>query len=304
MERRPEPSAASPGGPVPGSAPFEEQVDELLAQCLERDPAELQQALDAACEAHPQHASELRRRLSALRRVGLLEPAAGGERDFPERLGEFRLLERLGGGGMGVVYRAVQEPLGRLVALKLIRPEHLFFPSARERFRREAEAVARLQHPNIVPLYTVGEAQGLPYFAMELFEGATLAEVLEAVQGRAPESLSSSDFTAAIRGETPQSPADAEVTATTWIEAVVRAIVDVATALEHAHSRGVLHRDVKPSNIALERDGRARLFDFGLALTSDAPDEKAASSRGRMTRSGATVGTPHYMAPEQARGEI
>ncbi len=139
---------------------------------------------------------------------------------------------------------------------------------------------------------------------MELFEGATLAEVLEAVQGRAPESLSSSDFTAAIRGETPQSPADAEVTATTWIEAVVRAIVDVATALEHAHSRGVLHRDVKPSNIALERDGRARLFDFGLALTSDAPDEKAASSRGRMTRSGATVGTPHYMAPEQARGDV
>src|SRR6185503_20301835 len=107
---------------------------------------------------------------------------------IPSQLGEFRLIERIGGGGMGVVYRAEQTSLGREVALKLVRPEQLYFPSIRERFQREAEAVARLAHPSIIPIYAVGEARGIPYFAMERVTGANLAQVVRCLAHRAPES--------------------------------------------------------------------------------------------------------------------
>ncbi|MBK8177762.1 MAG: serine/threonine protein kinase [Planctomycetes bacterium] len=294
-----------------GAEEDRDPAGELLSACLERGPAELAAAVEAACSEHPEHAPELRRRLAALHQAGLLNRTpAFGEREFPERLGEFRLLARLGGGGMGVVYRAVQEPLGRSVALKVIRPESLYFPKARERFRREAEAVAKLQHPGIVPIHTVGEAQGVPYFAMELFEGATLAEVIERLAGRAPESLSGADLAALLRP--PQAPraslraatetedARAQVFEGTWVQAAVRVAIQVALALAHAHSRGVLHRDVKPSNIALTADGRARLFDFGLAAVEGGADGAAGA---RVTATGAALGTLLYMSPEQVRGD-
>ena len=182
---------------------------------------------------------------------------------FPERLGEFRLVRRLGGGGMGVVYEAVQESLGRTVALKLIRPEHLYFARSRERFRRETDAVARLAHPGIVSIYTVGEAQGTPYFAMEMIHGATLAQVLDQVAGLAPESLLGEDLRAAVVAMAPDeagSPTEAasELFSGTWAQVCTRVILRMAEALAHAHGRGVLHRDIKPSNVLVDRDGRAR----------------------------------------------
>lgn len=275
----------------------EDPLEDLVAQCLEGDARENAAALERACAEHPEHADELRRRVAALARLGI-GGAAPAEEDFPERLGEFVLLERLGGGGMGVVFRARQEALGREVALKVIRREQLFFPRARERFRRETEAVARLQHVGIVPIYTVGEDGGVPYFAMELVPGCTLAEVLAQLQGRAPEGLVGEDVARVLASKlrSGASTPSSERLRGPWVALCLRWAIEVAEALAHAHERGVLHRDVKPSNIALGSDGAARLLDFGLASLGS--DDSA-----RLTASGAALGSLLYMSPEQLRGE-
>jgi tetratricopeptide (TPR) repeat protein len=299
------------------STEVDDPIDSIVAQCLESTGGELEAALDSACSAHPAHASEIRRRITALRDMGFLDARvavnpgktvseqAGGPGDdprnepFPERLGDFRLVRRLGGGGMGVVFLARQESLGRDVALKIIRLEHLFFPRARERFRRETEAVARLQHPGIVPIFTVGEEHAIPFFAMELVAGCTLAEVIRDLQGRAPESLQAGDMLAAMQRCAPPAPEPASSVPPalfegSWVHACLRAAIQTAEALQHAHGRGVLHRDIKPSNIAVTFDGRAMLLDFGLASL----EEEA-----RVTAQGSAIGSLLYMSPEQIRGE-
>jgi serine/threonine-protein kinase len=122
-------------------------LDEIVAKCLESGPDDLERAVALACESSPDSAVEIRRRIAVLRNYGLLDPVVElGAVELDQQLGDFRLLERLGSGGMGIVYRARQETLQREVALKLIRPEQLSFPLARERFRRETEAAARLSH--------------------------------------------------------------------------------------------------------------------------------------------------------------
>jgi serine/threonine protein kinase/Flp pilus assembly protein TadD len=269
--------------------------------CLESDADDLADAVERACSAHPESSDEIRRRIEMLRKVGLLRPQGAPEDErFPEQLGEFRLLERLGGGGMGVVFRARQESLGREVALKLIRPEHLYFPRARERFRRETEAAARLQHPGLVPIYTVGEAGGMPFFAMELIGGSTLADALRALHSSTAESLRGADLAAALARCVPHwmkwdDAAAAKAFEGSYTDNVVRLTIQIADALAHAHSRGVLHRDVKPSNIAVTPDGRALLFDFGLASLGE--------SAGRLTLSHTEIGSLYYSSPEQLRGE-
>ncbi len=263
--------------------------------CLEALSGGDSGAVERLCAARPERADEIRERVGMLLQMNLL-PRATNAPEFPERLAEFRLLRRLGGGGMGVVYEAEQEPLGRTVALKLIRPEHLYFPRARERFRRETEAVARLAHPGIVAIHTVGEAAGVPYFAMELVEGATLASVLQALEARAPESLTGADLRAIV--EASGSIADggdeaAELFGAGWVEASARIALAMCDALAHAHARGVLHRDIKPSNIAVTPQGRVVLLDFGLASSQDEL---------RLTVSGSALGSVLYMAPEQVAG--
>ena len=279
-------------------------VEELLARCLEADPAERERTVLEAMGAHPELARELRRRLEVLEALGI--DVAPERREFPERLGDYRLRERIGGGGMGVVFLAEQLSLKREVALKLIRPEHLFFEGARTRFRREAEAIAQLHHPGIVQIHGVGEDDGIPWFSMERVDGCTLAEVVRQLEGRAPESLSGADLHRALLAATAdrephatRAGAPAELFRSTWVEAVLRIALGVARALEHAHGRGVLHRDVKPSNVMLTPEGRTLLLDFG--LTSTRGDERKG-----LTRTGKQVGTLHYMSPEQlrARGEV
>ncbi|MBK8980384.1 MAG: tetratricopeptide repeat protein [Planctomycetes bacterium] len=259
-------------------------VEQLVFECLERIETEGEAAVDALCAEHPEHAEELRRSLRTLRGLGV--PA--GPVGVPERLGGFRLLERIGEGGMGLVHLAEDERLGRKVALKLIRPENLLFRSSRERFQREVLAVARLQHPGIVPVYAVGEDQGIPFFAMQWIQGRSLATALAAVADRVPETLTARDLC-------PGATADADSPlGTGWVEACLRITMGTAEALQHAHERGILHRDVKPSNIMLAADGRPLLVDFGLA---------AAEGDSRLTRSGAAAGSPLYMSPEQIRGD-
>lgn len=303
--------------------------EEVLVQALELLESQGSAGVERLLAAHPLHATRLRSHLSRLHGFGLLgagTDAAPGEvpsgekaRPFPERLGDFRLLRRLGGGGMGVVFLAEQESLGRTVALKLVRSEHLFFEGSRERFRREVDAIARLQHPGIVPVHAAGEDAGVPWLAMEHVRGASLDAVLHELAGRDPATLRGSDLRAAVLSAMAKTePAASEAhperggrgtpdstTSSTgnhaplfqgsWLTTCMRLALSVAEALQHAHDRGVLHRDVKPSNIMVTPDGRALLLDFGLAVANDDV---------RLTGTGSQLGTPAYMSPEQTRGEL
>src|SRR5437016_499942 len=180
--------------------------------------------------------------------------------------GDYELLEEISRGGLGVVYRARQVSLNRVVALKMILAGRLATPASMQRFHTEAEAAARLDHSNIVPIYEIGEYDGQHYFSMKLIPGGTLAN-------------------ASLKPKV-QSRRSAEKAA--------QLVSTVARAVHFAHQRGILHRDLKPTNILLDEQGEPHLTDFGLAkLVLDRPD---------FTQSLAVLGTPGYMAPEQAAG--
>jgi serine/threonine protein kinase/tetratricopeptide (TPR) repeat protein len=275
------------------------QLDELVFGYLERaelEPTRAPAMLAELCQSNPGLASELRQRVELLVRSGLWKPAPSAESDVPERLGDFRLIRRLGGGGMGVVFLAEQVSVGRRVALKLIRAEQLFFHGARVRFLREAQAIARMDHPNIVQVLTVGEEAGVPYLAMEYVEGCPLDELVAALKKRtdvAASGVRAREVLAERLGAASGVDWNAAFFERGWVELCLRIAREIAAALQHAHQRGVLHRDVKPSNVLVTPGGRVRLLDFGLA---------ALSNESGLTRTGTQMGSLPYMAPEQVDG--
>jgi serine/threonine protein kinase len=270
-----------------------EPLEAALAELLDGEPAGLEARFLALCAAQPHWRAELERRAGNLRQLGLW-PAPPPLAPL-EPLGDFEPIEVLGSGGMGIVYRARQRSLGRQVALKVVRPEYLPLPGSRERFRREADVIARLKHPGIVPVYAYGEARGVPYFAMELVEGLSLAELLRAWKGRDSAALSGRDLAALLPNSGPAPNSDqAPRLRLPWWRLALELVRDVARALDHAHGAGAIHRDIKPSNILVTLDGQARLLDFGLTSTASAEP---------ITRSGSQPGTLPYMSPEQLRGE-
>jgi tetratricopeptide (TPR) repeat protein/predicted Ser/Thr protein kinase len=182
----------------------------------------------------------------------------------PERVAGYEILGVLGRGAMGVVYQARQPGLKRVVALKMVLDGAHAHPKDLARFRAEAEAVARLQHPNIVQIYEVGEADGRPYFSMEFVDGGSLARRIDG---------------------TPRPPREAALT-----------VKVLATAMAAAHGKGVVHRDLKPANVLLTADGTPKITDFGLA--------KRLEDDSSQTHSGTVLGTPSYMSPEQAEGRV
>jgi serine/threonine-protein kinase len=176
----------------------------------------------------------------------------------------YEIVGELGRGGMGVVYKARQKGLNRWVALKMVLAGAYADERQLARFRTEAEAIARLQHPNIVQVYEIGEHDGLPYFSLELIEGGSLDHKVHSQ---------------------PQPPREA-----------ARMIESLARAVHYAHQRDIVHRDLKPANVLLTRDGVPKVTDFGLA--------KRLEDNSGQTRTGTLMGTPSYMAPEQARGDV
>jgi serine/threonine protein kinase len=239
--------------PVPSVRQFNEEipgeVDDLVRKCLAKEPrdrfqtpTELLRAIDEALEEK--------------------EPGLGLERLLTGRtLGQCRLLEQLGRGGMAAVYKAYQSSLDRYVAVKVLPPSLAYSPDFAARFRREARAIARLNHPNILPVYDSGQEGELSYLVMRYVEGGTLQEMLGKPMP---------------------------------LERVVEIITQVGGALEYAHQEGIIHRDVKPSNVLMDKGEWAFLSDFGLA--------KMVETSVQLTKTGA-LGTPAYMAPELGKGE-
>ena len=266
-----------------------DRIEELLAEAIAAFDDGGDPALRAFVGQHPQERTRLLRGIERCREMGLLGKNTPA-RDFPERLGEFQLLRRIGGGGMGVVYEAEQTSLGRRVALKVIRPELLFFEGARERFRREIEAVARLSHPAVVPVLASGEQDGVPYYVMELLTGRTVADITVSLAGRNPADMHGAQLRELLR------PSAGEATdpfAGPWWTTCVRLIHAVALGVRHAHLRGIVHRDIKPSNVMITPHGQAVLLDFGVASIQGGRE---------FTKSGQTPGSPAFMSPEQLRG--
>ncbi len=250
-------------------------LDELSARARQGEPVDIEQEASAL--------GPLGQELRELWGAVMLANAVGTESrsasaappearvrpplELPYRFGDYELVDELGRGGMGVVYLARQLSLGRIVALKMLLRGQWASVADQARFRAEAEAAARLDHPNIVPVYEVGEHDGHPFFSMKYVSGETISQHFDA------------------------GPAPAREAA--------QIMLSVARAIDFAHRRGVLHRDLKPSNVLIDEQGEPHVMDFGLAKQTADPVS--------LTRTGAVLGTPAYMAPEQAagnRGEV
>lgn len=291
-----------------------EQISDRLA--TDRD-AEVEQLLNE----YPQFADRLRVLLPAMRllaNVGKFEHSplrAQGIEGFTDgvhndlntcQISEFRILREIGRGGMGVVYEAEQMSLARRVALKVLPMAGCLDPQTLQRFRNEARAVAGLNHPHIVPVYAVGNDRGVHFYAMQLIDGQSLADVIFDLR-KSAENLAQLDLS--IGDKSPAGP-DASMQSLSvglkpggsgadkrpgreYFRQVARWGIQAAVGLHHAHEAGIVHRDIKPSNLLVTSQGHLWITDFGLAMTSVDSD---------LTLTGDILGTLRYMSPEQTRG--
>ena len=260
----------------PDFDPAEQELAELLTDYADRANRGETLELEQACADHPKFEKDLRdlwgtvvvTNIAAEEQRGLSQPSTGElvmpRVELPCPFAGYVLEAEIGRGGMGIVYRATRNADGEPVAIKMILKGDFATEAEKKRFDAEADAAARMDHPNIVPIYEVGEFEGRAYFCMKLILGPSLSERL-------------------MRG--PMKNASA-----------TRVMNEICSAIEYAHQQGVLHRDLKPSNILLDEDNNAYVADFGLA-------KQATGNQATLTKTGALMGTPSYMAPEQASGD-
>ena len=288
---RRERSVRAPGQPM--SEPtesrdeLEDRLDGLVAEYSDQLAAGKGPRKQAFLERVPPEARAGLERCLKMIEAGLASaPSAAAPLAAGLVLGRYRLVRELGRGGMALVWLAQDTELRRPVALKILRPGLALESAHVDRFRREALAIAKLAHPNIVQIHDVGADKGFHYLAMEYVEGPSLARVLEALgpdgRGRrwSAEELARAAGIPALAGR-----------GRTLEQAIAALLVPAAQALQAAHERGIVHRDVKPSNILLRKDGTPVVADFGLAKSDGDP---------ALSMTGDTLGTPFYMSPEQA----
>jgi serine/threonine protein kinase/tetratricopeptide (TPR) repeat protein len=254
-----------------GDATLRDEVDSLLAQGEHGASFIESPALEVAAKALAQDESEIRRAVEREnQRIGTT-------------VAHYRITQKLGGGGMGVVYKAEDTRLGRCVALKFLSPEIWQDREALKRFQREARAASALNHPHICTIHDLGEEAGEPYIVMECLEGQTLKERIVGA-GLVP-----------AQGRPRGSPLR--------IDELVDLGVQIADALDAAHQKGIIHRDIKPANIFITAEGQAKILDFGLAKMARPASAVGDSSSELATATGAVAGTVQYMSPEQALGQ-
>lgn len=293
---------------IPGTAEDEAEREQRIALAMEAylEQRDLGRSVSRTEFLHqyPDVAEELRARLQVLdilqgeQPESSVDDSSNAERDLgltPQNsaLGDFRLKRPIGRGGMGIVYEAEQLSLGRTVAVKVLPFASMLDDRRRRRFRNEARAAASLDHPNIVPVYFVGQERGVHFYAMQLIEGPSLAEMIKGFSRQAIEAEPNEPDTLPPRTTEFSSEIASQRTAGTpdFYRTVARLGLQAAEALEHAHHVGIVHRDVKPGNLLIDSGGKLWVTDFGLACIDW--DES-------LTRTGGVVGTAAYMSPEQA----
>ncbi|WDQ17261.1 protein kinase [Rhodopirellula sp. P2] len=265
-------------------------------------------SIDAFLAEHATIKDELRPALEGLAMLhGVGAPsespvnAVGPDAEFTAKpIGDFQIVGELGRGGMGVVYEAIQLSLGRKVALKVLPFASGLDEVRLQRFRNEAHAAAALHHTNIVPVYAVGSDRGVHYYAMQMIEGRTLADVIDEMRQKSDQGKT--DDTVPFREEVGNGPTRPNNTTSMgtslgrrrYYESAVRMAYDAAIAIEHAHQYGVIHRDIKPGNLLIDGAGKVWVTDFGLAHIE--------SDTNNLTRTGDPMGTLRYASPEQASG--
>jgi serine/threonine protein kinase len=260
--------------PVQGERDIARTFDDLAEEFARRCRLGEQPSIEQYAANYPQYAEDIREMFPAVQLMELHKPRRPSADELtslrgvgeappavipPDKIPGYEIVRELARGGMGIVFEARQTRLQRTVALKMILTGRLASASDLQRFRAEAEAAAQLDHPNIVPIYDIGDCDGWPYFSMKLLEGGSLT---------------------GFHGP----PREA-----------VRLLASVARAVHYAHQRGIVHRDLKPANILLDREGQPHVADFGVA--------KQLSATTQLTQTGTVVGTPAFMAPEQASGK-
>jgi serine/threonine protein kinase/WD40 repeat protein len=308
------------------------EVDEIIVRFLKEleGSGDARKVLQHYCEAYPAMAGEFRALAGARQVLVMSEPVADVEAGHIGRLGDFQIVRQIARGGMGAIYEAIQEPFQRRVAVKTIRGDrHHLSAGARDRFFREQAVLARLHHTHIVPIHAGGQDGDLQYFAMPYIEGAalhhvvrfawqheatrpseetpSLAELVQGVSGGSPAPEAgdpSAETTPVETGGHAGSTRDHAklILSAKYLRSVAKVMAEAGDALYHAHQVGVIHRDVKPSNIMVDTHEHCWVLDFGLAAYRAARDgEVNQAGLGELIDGAASgvMGTPRYMAPEQ-----
>jgi len=267
---------------APSPAISEAALEAELTHLLGLTPAARHEQLVLWQQRSPSQFTVLHRRLQHLESLGLLAERTVDDLGPSAAVGDYRLEGRIGGGGGGVVFAATHVPSGRAVALKLLRTAEISLEVERVRFQRETRAIARMAHPGICPLYDAGLLDGMPFLAMPRLNACSLADHVARSRTR-----STGPTTAGVdlRGEHGRAR----------VASILLLVERIADALQHAHERGVVHRDVKPGNVLIDDRGEPILIDFGLVLGDD-------DARARVTATREIVGTPLYLAPETVAG--